>query len=572
MTAHGQAQIRIGSSSCLRPLRWLAALVAVAGLAAPTLAGAEPHRARLARDLAERLQAASNQVGDVIVDGDAAKIDRLAQRYGLVVKRRLERGAVVEITGGQLDALSQDPEVDHLSSDLPVRGASADWIEATGADQVWEGLDGLRGLTGRGVGVALIDSGIANHPALRGRVVASVDFSGPSGRGIDQYGHGTHVAGIIAGSDPASGFSGMAPGAHLVNLRVLGADGSGRTSDVIEAVDWAVSHRGQFNIRVINLSLGHPVMESYHDDPLCQAVERAVRAGIVVVAAAGNLGQMPDGTRVLGGIESPGNSPWALTVGALDTNGTGRRSDDSVSDYSSRGPTYLDNVMKPDLVAPGNHIASTATPGSYLWNALPDGQVYAGGSARCLSLSGTSMSAAVASGAAALLLQRNPRLTPIQLRLTLQLTSSWLPEAGLLGGGAGSINVLLAAVTPRSSTDVHEPLTIAGEPANSAGGFAFVDREISAADDCIVWGNSIVGDDCIVWGNSVGTDCIVWGSLASGPDCIVWGNTVLPADCIVWGSATIQSDCIVWGSVTSEALQLLWAQSIVQPDCIVWGS
>jgi serine protease AprX len=575
MTPHGRTRVSVGSSSRLRALRWaiaggVAAVMAI-GLSVPALAEAGPYRARLARDLAARLQAGSNEVSEVIVDGDAAKIDRLAQRYGLVVKRQLERGAVVELNGGQLDALSQDPEVDHLSSDLRVRGTAADWVEATGADQVWQGLEGLPGLTGRGVGVAVIDSGIANHPALRGRVVASVDFTGPRGRGMDQYGHGTHVAGIIAGSDPESGFSGMAPGADLINLRVLGADGSGTTSDVIDALDWAVAHRRQFNIRVINLSLGHPVMESYRDDPLCQAVERAVRAGIVVVAAAGNLGETPDGTRVLGGIESPGNSPWALTVGAIDTKGTGQRSDDGVADYSSRGPTYTDNVMKPDLVAPGTRIVSAAARGSYLWTILPDNQVYVPGSSSYLRLSGTSMAAAVATGAAALLLQGRPTLTPLQLRLVLQLTSSFLPEAGLIGGGAGSMNVLLAVAASRSFS-APQTLTIAGESANSATGIAFVDTALKATDDCIVWGKALVGEDCIVWGKSIyGADCIAWGKLALASDCIVWGKSVLSADCIVWGSATLQTDCIVWGKATLEAQSITWGQSTVDADCIVWG-
>src|SRR5438034_7006291 len=153
-------------------------------------------------------------------------------------------------------------------------------------------------------------------------------------------GHGTHVAGIIAGQQGRTSdtrkYSGVAPGAYLVNLRVLGDDGSGTASDVIEAIDWAIDHRADYNIGVINLSLGAPVLQPDRDDPLCEAVERAVRAGITVVAAAGNFGKLPDGQAVRGGIVSPGNSPWAITVGALDTHGTPERSDDTVASYSSR--------------------------------------------------------------------------------------------------------------------------------------------------------------------------------------------------------------------------------------------
>jgi serine protease AprX len=154
-------------------------------------------------------------------------------------------------------------------------------------------------------------------------------------RASTSWGTGTHVAGIIGGSD--GGFRGVAPGVSIVSLKVLGADGSGRTSDVINAIDFAIANKGRFGLRVINLSLGRPVFESFLDDPLDQAVERAYRAGLVVVASAGNYGKTQDGAAVIGGITSPGNSPYALTVGSLDSQGTVNRSDDVVSDYSSRG-------------------------------------------------------------------------------------------------------------------------------------------------------------------------------------------------------------------------------------------
>src|SRR5262249_39920991 len=162
-----------------------------------------------------------------------------------------------------------------------------------------------------------------------------------------------HVAGIVAGNDTGD-YAGIAPGAHIVSLRVLGADGSGDTSDVINAIDWAVENKAQYALRIINLSLGHPVFESYRDDPLCQAAQSAVKAGMVVVAAAGNMGRTEDGRPIGSGVISPGNSPAALTVGALNTKATAQRSDDVMASYSSRGPTYIDGVLKPDIAAPGN--------------------------------------------------------------------------------------------------------------------------------------------------------------------------------------------------------------------------
>ena len=188
------------------------------------------------------------------------------------------------------------------------------------------------------MGIAILDSGIGSHPDLEGRVVVSVDFVDPDGEGDDEYGHGTHVAGIAASSGAAGG---VAPAAHLVNLRVLNDEGWGHASTVIDAIEWTIANKDQYAIRVLNLSLGAGVTESYQDDPLGQAVERAVAAGLVVVCSAGNFGKTEDDTPIIGGISSPGNTPSALTVGALNTFDTPVRSDDAVTSYSSRGPAGL---------------------------------------------------------------------------------------------------------------------------------------------------------------------------------------------------------------------------------------
>ncbi len=181
-------------------------------------------------------------------------------------------------------------------------------------------------------------------------------------RSRDENGHGTHIAGIIRD---------IAPGAHIVSLKAMGADGSGVTSNVIAAIEWAIENRRAWNIKVINVSLGHPVMESELDDPLCQAVQRATDAGILVTVAAGNAGKLADGTPVIRRIGSPGNSRAALTVGALNTRQTAARSDDVMATFSSRGPT-MDGVPKPELVAPGNRILSAVPKDSYLANLLPE--------------------------------------------------------------------------------------------------------------------------------------------------------------------------------------------------------
>ena len=381
----------------------------------------------------------------VIVPGTLDEIHSLVERYGLDIKRQLSQGGVLEVTPEQLEALRRDNTVGHISPDAIVESTMAVATAAVGADQAWEGLAGIGSVTGQGVGIAILDSGIAAHPDLGNRVVVNVDFVDSSGSGDDGYGHGTHVAGIAAGrAGKGSQQAGVAPGAHLINLRVLNDEGWGHASTVIAAIDWAIAGKDQYAIRVLNLSLGTGVTESYQDDPLAQAVERAVAAGIVVVTSAGNFGKTEDGLPVIGGVTSPGNTPGALTVGAINTFGTAIRSDDEVTTYSSRGPTAYDFVLKPDPVAPGNKVVSLEAPFSHLSTNYPEWQVPGG----YLELSGTSMSSAVVSGAVALLLESSPSLTPQQVKVSLQSTASPIEGAGLVEAGAGSLNVIRPLCRP----------------------------------------------------------------------------------------------------------------------------
>src|SRR5581483_9416362 len=203
------------------------------------------------------------------------------------------------------------------------------------------------------------------------------------GSANDQYGHGTHVAGIVAGTGKNSSgqkdiytFRGIADGVNLINLRVLDKNGAGTDSQAIAAIEMAIQLKSQYNIRVINLSLGRPVYESYTLDPLCQAVEQAWQAGIVVVAAAGNDGRNDAaGTGGYGTIEAPGNDPYVITVGAMNTMGTPSPADDKMASYSSKGPTLFDRVAKPDIVAPGNRIISVSGGGLTLEQTDPDNAV-----------------------------------------------------------------------------------------------------------------------------------------------------------------------------------------------------
>ncbi len=327
----------------------------------------------------------------------------------------------------QLSTLANNSSVAYISPDRPVAGTVDLSAAASGADIAYQA-----GYTGAGVGVAIVDSGIYPHPDLASRIVYHQSFV--TSTKPDDYGHGTHVAGIVASSGASSigpqftrTFRGIAPGANLIDLRVLDANGMSSDSVVIAAIDRAISLKSTYNIRVMNLSIGRPIYESYRLDPICAAVSAAWKQGIVVVVAAGNLGR--DGYAT---ITSPGNDPYAITVGAMKTEGTPQTSDDLIASYSSRGPTFIDYEVKPDIVAPGNLVRSLLAPGSTLSQEYPQNIVPASdymtpgstGPAEYFELSGTSMATPVVSGAAAILIQNDPSLTPDNVKARLMKTAS----------------------------------------------------------------------------------------------------------------------------------------------------
>ncbi len=252
---------------------------------------------------------------------------------------------ILDVEANSVEVLATDPSVSYISLDAPVR-SSGHITNTTGTQQVraQKSLLGLNDtLDGSGVTIAILDSGIdTKHKsfATTGKIKFSKDFTGEN-RTDDPWGHGTHVAAIAAGDGaPTSGaYEGIAPGASLVNLRVLDSDGVGRVSTVLAALDWLMANKGNYGVRVVNMSLGTPAINSYEDDPICNAVRKLVNAGVVVVAAAGNNGKDADGQKIYGAIHCPGNEPSAITVGASNSFGTDARNEDSVTSYSSRGPT-----------------------------------------------------------------------------------------------------------------------------------------------------------------------------------------------------------------------------------------
>ncbi len=310
-----------------------------------------------------------------------------------------------------------------------------------GADRSWNA-----GYTGAGVDVAVIDTGVSPVQGMTsGNVVNGPDLSfdsqSPNLSNLDAFGHGTHMAGIIAGRDEKSDprdyaddgrFSGIAPDARLVSLKVGASDGAVDVSQVIAAVTWVTEHARSdgLNIRVLSLSYGTDAASWSLSDPLTYAVEQAWKAGIVVVVAGGN-----DGTDRMT-LANPAMDPQIIAVGASDAQGTLDTADDTVPYFSSRG-NLLRHV---DLVAPGTHVASLAVPGSELAEAYPGSVV----GSRYLRGSGSSQAAAVTAGAAALLLQRYPTLTPDQVKAMLLASAHGATNTSTTFRGAGVLDVRAA--------------------------------------------------------------------------------------------------------------------------------
>lgn len=535
-----------------------------------------------------------------------------------------------------LAALADDPDVESISADATVTasqfnllGSLDDGLSALNELKSTLGLSGL--LTGSNVTIAIIDSGLAPAVDFDGRILGFYDFSngkpGTYGSAFDDYGHGTHVAGLIASSGKSSDkrYAGIATRAKLLPLKVLDRQGAGFTSDVIRALEFAIANKDRFNIRIVNLSLGHPIYESASTDPLVQAVERAVRAGLIVVTAAGNYGTNPT-TRETGyaGIASPGNAPSAITVGAANTNGTAGRGDDRVSRFSSRGPSWYDGIAKPDIVAPGDGLISNSVLNSTLALTYP-GLLVSNGSSKYLRLSGSSMATGVVSGVIALMLEAKQygdllrtadswlhrttytprRLSANAVKAMLQYTATPLRDANgarydVLTQGSGLLNGI-AAVTLAGLADATkapgsfwlptsiQPWTrydntdeawsqsvvwgtrvIQGSSVMELNQFAWSDNIVWGTGelDNIVWG-TLSGDN-LVWGTALGLANVAWLGNAFLGDNIVWG-TADWADNIVWGTSLIgffNGDNIVWGTLSTD--NIVWGT--LSDDNIVWGT
>jgi serine protease AprX len=448
--------------------------------------------------------------------GAAAQAAGQVERFGGQVGRWLPviGGFTAELPSGQVRRLSAAPEVRSVTGNEPVRMQAAAYTPATDAGSLYNTTLATgawaywkAGYTGKGVDVAVVDTGTAPVPGLAtaGKIVNGPDLSfesqAPNLRYLDTYGHGTHMAGIIAGrgagavaggyAGDTTNFLGMAPDARIVSVKVADAMGAADVSQVIAAIDWVVRNKnaGGLNIRVLNLSFGTNTSHPYTIDPLCHAVEAAWKHGLTVVAATGNAGyyMTPGGP----GLTSPARDPYVIGVGATDTRNTTATTDDAVAGFSSSGVVGIGGTRNPDLVAPGKSLISLAVPGSFIDQTYGAAGAVAGGYLRG---SGTSQATAVVSGAVALLLQQHPTWTNNQVKALLtsaaqRLTTGTLTPAAQ---GSGTLNLTKAlSVTSVAAGQAHTASTGAGSLERARGTAHLVDNGTVLNGEKDIFGDAV---------------------------------------------------------------------------------
>ena len=504
-----------------------------------------------------------------------------AVKRGAKVKGLLGDAVLARMTRQAAFDLAADPDVVYVSPDREVSASGLiDYSSATLGTPTAREL----GYKGTGIGIAIIDSGVApenedfndaNCVSATTRVVYTENFATWDVSTWDPYGHGTHVAAIATGNgcvarrsgDDWQKARGIAPEANIISLRALDLLGKGKDSSIIAAIDRAITLKATYNIRVINISAGRLVRESYTLDPLCQAVERAWKAGIVVVVAAGNNGRDNSmNTKGYSTITSPGNDPFVITVGAVNDKKTPSKADDALLTFSSKGPTLIDQYVKPDIMAPGANVLASKPLDTYLQvlfpnNTLPGDLVSKIPSNAYFSLSGTSMAAPMVAGAAALLLQKTPTLRPDQVKARLMKTASkafpsqtsWKDSltnitytvySDLFTVGSGYLDVMAALNSTETISSTQSAKSPRVRVRTDGKVETYNDATNVPTGTTVVWGSNVVWGENVVWGSTVlvsGTT-VVWGSN------VVWGESTVSGYSIVWGSN------VVWGAASPFSL------------------
>jgi serine protease AprX len=536
-------------------------LVAVSPARALPLHGggdSEGDREKISAKASAQAQEHRTPTIDVIVRFRQAPGSRehdLVRGFGGKVKRHFRpssRWMSVRIPAGKLAELGHHPGVEFVATDAPVRSKldvarqAADAPPSTTAEIA---------LQGAGVTIAQVDSGVALHPGIQ-TLIAAVDFVGtydptfsPAGS-VDLNGHGTHVAGILVGNGSHSDqgrLAGIAPQASLVSVRVLDGNGAGTASDVLAGLQWVLANKDTFGIRVLNLSLGHPIYEPAALDPLVQEVDSLWDAGIVVVCSAGNDGRSGDGT-----ISSPCNSRKVITVGALNDQKTPDTSDDTIASYSSRGPTLLDLVAKPDLLAPGNKIVSARAPGSYLDLMFPERRIAGDPSQpddlQYFQLSGTSMAAPMVAGTAALMLEQDPSLNPGTVKARLMLSATKAAMGSPFATGAGALDILGALRSTGQVADAPSPLVSA-----------------DATTGLLTFENPAV-----LWSNSSFSLMSLWPTAVLWTDPTQWNQPLVSSYGVLLPDTTVSPYTPLSPNPAVSASATIWPESVLWSEAVIW--
>ncbi len=486
-------------------LNLLLTLALALGLLGPVSMPTVAQAANLHPLLAQIAAESPEQAVAVIVQkaGASDRAEKLAARLGGTVTKDLHiiNAFVAEMTAGAARQLAASPAVRWVSMDGPVestgKGGSPGggtpqnyYLDTLGVRQVW-----AMGLKGAGIAVAVVDSGVSSDKDFSAnlatgsgsRLVRQISFSANSSTPNDTYGHGTHVAGIIGGNgfDSGGAYTGVAPEVNLISLKISDDTGMAYESDTVAAMQWIYDNKTAYNIRVVNLSINSTVEQSYHASPLDAAAEILWFNGIVVVASAGNVA-----TSGYNPVKAaPANDPFIITVGASDEKGTARTSDDVLASYSALGFTP-DGFFKPELIAPGSNIVGVLSRNSP-WNTQYPDRVTSNG--EYFRLSGTSMSAPMVAGAAALLLQDEPNLTPDQVKYRLIYAA-----ITNLKWGSGTIPYL----------DVYKAVTATTTQSANTGRIA--SQLLWSGSEPVTW--SSVNWNSVNW-NSVNWNSVNWNSV-----------------------------------------------------------
>ncbi len=521
--------------------------------------------------------------------GEAAAAVRAA---GGRVTRELPivRGAVAELTAGQAERLATRAGVRLVADrrvELAGRGnkkgggsaGSTHYPTLIGADRLH-----AEGVTGYGVTVAVVDSGLWPDSDVlldsggRSRLLASYDvLGGQTGTVRDGYGHGTHVSGVAVSRRQGQGkFDGIAPDADLVSVRAFDESGVATYADVVTGLQWLLDHQSVYGIRVVNLSFSAPPRSYYWEDPINQAVMELWRAGMVVVASAGNGGPQPMTIGV------PANLPYLVTVGAMTDNFTAADpEDDYLASFSAAGPTY-EGFVKPEIVAPGGHVRALMDRGDAIARAHPefhDGSYY-------FEMSGTSQAAAVVSGVAALMLQQSPQLTPDEVKYRLMASASPATNAGgtliysIFQQGAGLVNAyeavrgsfgadcLLscdAALRANQGLDIDADLAGLLHFSGPADAYDTVvrkggeERTVRTYFVTDALGEPLAGHG-FAWSGGYARDAgFLWS------DGFVWSDGFLWADGYLWSDGFVWADGLLWAD------GYLWSDGLAEPMSVnVW--